>query len=97
VTIRAEAEHREALEHDLLQRPLRGLPRRFEAIVIELLVAMGTGLFRGRPQRIGRSADRGFDGIIKEDRLGLDDVYITLVRRVAYGFSGGNPSTNLHR
>ena len=78
---RAWAEHREALEDDLLQRLLVVSPRRFEAIVIELLVAMGYGgSFADAAQRIGRSGDGGIDGIIKEDRLGLDTVYVQAKR-----------------
>jgi len=78
---RAWAEHREALEDDLLQRLLGVSPRRFESIVIELLVAMGYGgSFADAAQRIGRSGDGGIDGIIKEDRLGLDTVYVQAKR-----------------
>lgn len=78
---RAWKEHRKALEDDLLQRLLAVSPRRFEAIVIELLVAMGYGgSFADAAQRIGRSGDGGIDGIIKEDRLGLDTVYVQAKR-----------------
>lgn len=78
---RAYAEHREALEDDLLQRLLAVNPRRFESIVIELLVAMGYGgSFADAAQRIGRTGDGGIDGIIKEDRLGLDAVYVQAKR-----------------
>jgi restriction system protein len=78
---RAYAEHREALEDDILERLLNVSPRRFESIVIELLVAMGYGgSFADAAQRIGRSGDGGIDGIIKEDRLGLDAVYVQAKR-----------------
>ena len=78
---RAWDEHRAALEDEVLQRLLNVSPRRFEAIVIELLVAMGYGgSFADAAQRIGRSGDGGIDGIIKEDRLGLDAVYVQAKR-----------------
>jgi len=78
---RAWGEHREALEDDLLQRLLAVSPRRFESVVIELLVAMGYGgSFADAAQRVGRSGDGGIDGIINEDRLGLDTVYVQAKR-----------------
>jgi restriction system protein len=49
----------------------------FEQLVIDLLVKMGYGGTRkDAGQAIGRSGDGGIDGIIKQDRLGLDIVYI---------------------
>ncbi|MGC9393767.1 MAG: restriction endonuclease [Anaerolineae bacterium] len=53
----------------------------FERLVIDLLVKMGYGGTRkDAGQAIGRSGDEGIDGIIKEDRLGLDIVYIQAKR-----------------
>lgn len=52
-------------------------PAQFERIVVELLVRMGYGgnlIDAGRA--IGRSGDEGIDGVIKEDHLGLDNIYI---------------------
>ena len=52
-------------------------PAFFEQLVIDLLVKMGYGGTRkDAGQAIGKSGDGGIDGIIKEDRLGLDIVYI---------------------
>jgi len=52
-------------------------PSFFERVVVELLVRMGYGgSLRDAGQAIGKSGDEGIDGIIKEDRLGLDNVYI---------------------
>ena len=49
----------------------------FEKVVVEVLVKMGYGGSRkDAGQAIGRSGDEGIDGIIKEDRLGLDIIYI---------------------
>ena len=56
-------------------------PTLFENIVVELLVKMGYGGSRKDAGRaIGRSGDEGIDGIIKEDHLGLDNVYIQAKR-----------------
>jgi len=49
----------------------------FEKLVVELLVKMGYGgSRRDAGQAIGKSGDEGIDGIIKEDKLGLDVIYI---------------------
>ena len=50
---------------------------RFENLVVELLVRMGYGgSFKEAASVVGRSGDAGIDGIIKEDKLGLDAIYI---------------------
>jgi restriction system protein len=59
-------------------------PAVFERIVIELLVKMGYGGSRAdAAQAIGKSGDEGLDGIIKEDRLGLDTIYVQAKRWAA--------------
>ncbi|MES2709125.1 MAG: restriction endonuclease [Verrucomicrobiota bacterium] len=56
-------------------------PSRFENIVVELLVKMGYGgSLKDAGRAIGRSGDEGIDGIIKEDHLGLDNIYIQAKR-----------------
>jgi len=56
-------------------------PRFFEEIVIDLLVRMGYGGSRAEAARaIGRSGDGGIDGVIDEDRLGLDVIYVQAKR-----------------
>jgi len=66
---------------DLLERVSRASPRFFEKLVVDLLVAMGYGGSRKDAGRaIGKSGDDGIDGIIKEDRLGLDAVYVQAKR-----------------
>jgi len=56
-------------------------PAFFERLVVDLLVAMGYGGSRvDAGKAVGRSGDGGIDGIIKEDRLGLDAVYIQAKR-----------------
>lgn len=56
-------------------------PRFFEYLVIDLLLAMGYGGSRTEAgEVVGRSSDGGIDGIIKEDRLGLDVIYVQAKR-----------------
>ena len=72
---------RDSLSQDLLSRILACPPDFFERLVVELLVKMGYGgSRRDAGERIGRSGDGGIDGIIKEDRLGLDVIYIQAKR-----------------
>mgnify|MGYP000983046036 CR=1 FL=1 len=78
-----EAYHRirQNLSADLLQTIKALSPAFFERLVIDLLVKMGYGGTRkDAGQAIGKSGDGGIDGIIKEDRLGLDIVYIQAKR-----------------
>lgn len=56
-------------------------PEFFERLVVELLVSMGYGgSLEDAGSAIGKSGDEGIDGIINEDRLGLDVVYIQAKR-----------------
>src|SRR5262249_34000365 len=72
---------RRTLAQELLQRVKKCSPRFFENLVVDLLVAMGYGGSRkDAGQAIGQTGDGGIDGIIKEDRLGLDIVYIQAKR-----------------
>jgi restriction system protein len=65
------------LANDLLQQVRACSATQFEKIVVELLLEMGYGgSLKDAGQAIGRSRDGGIDGIIKEDRLGLDVIYI---------------------
>ncbi|MCL6515316.1 restriction endonuclease [Alicyclobacillus sp.] len=89
-------ELRRSLAHDLLQRVKQCSPKFFERLVVELVVAMGYGgSIEDAGRAIGRSGDGGVDGIIKEDRLGLDVVYLqakrwegTVGRPVVQAFAG---------
>lgn len=70
-----------SLAQDILSRILSCSPTFFERLVVELLVKMGYGgSRRDAGERIGQSGDGGIDGIIKEDRLGLDTIYIQAKR-----------------
>lgn len=72
---------REQLSQELLSRILGCSPMFFENLVVQLLVKMGYGgSRRDAGERIGQSGDGGIDGIIKEDRLGLDVIYIQAKR-----------------
>jgi restriction system protein len=65
------------LASELLDRIKDSSPSFFEKIVVELLVKMGYGGSRqDAGKAVGKSNDEGIDGIIKEDKLGLDIVYI---------------------
>jgi restriction system protein len=66
-----------ALAQDLLTLVKDCTPDFFERLVVKLLVKMGYGgSIQDAGRAIGRSGDEGIDGIIKEDRLGLDAIYI---------------------
>lgn len=68
---------RENLASEILAQLKSSSPIFFEKVVVEVLVKMGYGGSRkDAGQAIGRSGDEGIDGIIKEDRLGLDIIYI---------------------
>jgi len=72
---------RNELADELLARLKKISPVFFERVVVELLVKMGYGGSRADAGKaIGRSGDGGIDGIIKEDKLGLDVVYIQAKR-----------------
>ena len=72
---------RQSLSQELLVRVLRGSPAFFEKLVVELLVKMGYGgSRRDAGERLGQAGDGGVDGIIKEDRLGLDAIYVQAKR-----------------
>jgi restriction system protein len=69
------------LETELLERVKGCSPGFFERMVVELIVKMGYGgTLRDAGKAIGKSGDGGVDGIIKEDRLGLDVVYVQAKR-----------------
>ena len=71
---------RKELAGELLQQIKSNSPAFFEELVIDLLVEMGYGGSREDAQTVGRSGDGGIDGIINEDRLGLDVIYVQAKR-----------------
>jgi restriction system protein len=65
------------LASDLLNRVKACTPQFFERLVVELLLAMGYGGSRKEAgEAIGRAGDEGIDGLINEDRLGIDIIYL---------------------
>ena len=68
------------LERELLNKIKGNPPEFFEQLVLDLLVGMGYGGSRADAEVVGRSGDGGIDGIIKEDPLGLDRVYVQAKR-----------------
>lgn len=77
----AYQEIRDNLAQELLALVKKSPPAFFEQLVVELLVNMGYGGSRRDAARaVGQSGDEGIDGIIDEDRLGLDIIYIQAKR-----------------
>jgi restriction system protein len=78
---RAYGEIRRKVEADLLDAVAKASPSFFEKLVVELLVKMGYGgTLEDAGKALGRSHDGGLDGIIKEDHLGLDAIYVQAKR-----------------
>lgn len=72
---------RKALEDEILAKLKSVHPSFFERIVVELLVKMGYGgSIQDAGRAIGKSGDEGIDGTIKEDKLGLDVIYVQAKR-----------------
>ncbi|MBW3532432.1 restriction endonuclease [Shewanella sp. NKUCC06_TVS] len=81
----------EALTSELLSRTRNVTPAFFEDLLIQLLLAMGYGgTGEGAAHALGRSGDNGIDGVIDQDPLGVDQIYIQAKR---YG-EGNNVSAS---
>lgn len=76
----AVAENRAVLEGELLKKALALDPKGFELLVLRLLGAMGYGKNGGVLEHSGKSGDGGIDGIISQDPLGLDRIYLQAKR-----------------
>ena len=73
----ADRELTEAMEAEVLDRLRKASPSFLERVVVSLLVAMGYGGGDASMGRVtGGAGDGGIDGTIKEDKLGLDEVYL---------------------
>jgi len=80
-----------ALKAELLQRILDQSPSFFERLIVDLLVAMGYGgSHEDAARQLGKSGDGGIDGVIDEDRLGLDRIYVQ-AKRYSPGSVVGRP------
>ena len=72
---------RGTLAQELINKVIQLPPSFFEKLVVELLVKMGYGgSLKDAGKAIGKSSDEGIDGTIKEDKLGLDIIYIQAKR-----------------
>ena len=83
----AQRQLQDELASDLLDRIIEARPDFFERLVVRLLIEMGYGGSTAEAARaLGRSGDGGVDGVIDQDALGLDRIYVQAKR---YGV--GNP------
>jgi len=72
---------RNALAREILQQLKSTSPSFFEKVVVDVLVRMGYGgSLKDAGQALGHSGDEGIDGVINEDKLGLDSIYIQAKR-----------------
>ncbi|MBS0291105.1 MAG: restriction endonuclease [Proteobacteria bacterium] len=72
---------RSGLARELLETILQCSPAFFELLIVKLMIKMGYGGSREEAGRaVGRSGDGGIDGVINEDRLGLDAIYLQAKR-----------------
>ncbi|MCX6512815.1 MAG: restriction endonuclease [Actinobacteria bacterium] len=78
---KAAEELRAALSAELLDRVLEQSPEFFEQLVLDVLSAMGYGGgHAGAAERLGQTSDGGVDGVIYEDELGLDLIFVQAKR-----------------
>lgn len=79
---KAARELEAALAGELLQKVLAGTPAFFESVVVRLLIAMGYGGSVSDLDKalVGKSGDGGVDGVIDQDPLGLDRIYVQAKR-----------------
>lgn len=83
----------EALTSELLSRTRNVTPAFFEDLLIQLLVALGYGgTDEGAAHVLGRSGDNGIDGVIDQDPLGVDQIYIQAKR---YGESNNVSASDI--
>ncbi len=86
---RAAEQLRSTLEADVLHRVSNEMPAFLERVVVDLLIAMGYGDGDAKMGRVtGPAGDGGIDGTIREDALGLDEVYVQ-AKRYAEGNAMG--------
>ncbi|MGJ9372550.1 restriction endonuclease [Nesterenkonia sp. CF4.4] len=85
------AQLKENVAEELLRRLRESNPTFFEDAVVSVLLAMGYGGAEQRGKRIGGSGDGGVDGVIDQDALGLDQIYVQ-AKRYADGNSVGRES-----
>lgn len=80
------------LADQLLEQIMTQTPKFFEELVVELLKKMGYGgAFDRAGLVVGQSGDEGIDGIIREDKLGFDSIYVQAKRWDPQSHSVGRP------
>ncbi len=88
--VAAVEEANAAVATELLDRIRERDPVFLEQLVLRLLTAMGYGGRAGAAQHLGRGGDQGLDGVIRQDALGLDRVYVQ-AKRYSAEHSVGRP------
>jgi len=73
-------EHEAALAEEVLEAVKSMTSARFERLIVQLMLAMGYGGTEDSGQTLGRSGDEGVDGVIDQDKLGLDKIYLQAKR-----------------
>lgn len=94
-----------AVASELLERIKAQPPDFLEQIILDLMVAMGYGGSVGHAEHLGGSGDEGFDGVIHQDALGLERVYLqakrfadrTVGRPDIQGFAGALQGAGANR
>lgn len=84
--LKAYNEHKKLIEQQLIDEILDSNPAFFEQLVVDLLVKMGYGYDNSSGVVVGSPNDGGIDGVINEDKLGLDKIYLQAKR-----YSRNNP------
>jgi len=80
----------ETLAADLIDRVRQSTPQFFESLIIELLLAMGYGgTSEDAARSLGQSGDNGVDGVVDQDPLGVDQIYVQ-AKRYAEGNNVGS-------
>jgi restriction system protein len=79
----AVEESNTAVADEVLERVRERDPAFLERLVLDVLTAMGYGGAAGSAEHLGRSGDKGLDGVIKQDALGLDRIYVQAKRYAA--------------
>ncbi|MFN8473056.1 MAG: restriction endonuclease [Anaerolineae bacterium] len=76
----AFAEYRESLARDVLEQVKALPPSRFEQLIVDLMLRLGYGGPEKSGRRLGRTGDEGVDGVIDQDKLGLEKIYLQAKR-----------------
>lgn len=81
IMVDMDVELKRGLSIDIMENIQNSSPQFFERLILDVIVAMGYGgSFNDASKRVGKTGDGGIDGIIKEDKLGLDAIYLQAKR-----------------